>query len=71
MSILPGSNLPAPETLPCSKCDREMQLDALDVVTRLYVYVCDCGNERTISRTELEALVFGKIESGLGFGRTS
>jgi hypothetical protein len=44
------------ETIPCSRCDREMQLDALDVVTRLYVYFCECGNERQISRTELEAL---------------
>lgn len=56
-----------PESLPCSKCDREMQLDALESVTRVYVYICDCGNERKYSRKELEALVFDRIRSGLGF----
>ena len=52
-----------PETLPCSKCNRLMNLDALDVVTRLYVYVCVCGNERQLSGIELELLI-GNLGTG-------
>ena len=57
------TNFTLPETLPCSKCDRQMNLDALDVVTRLYVYFCVCGNERQMSRTEVESL-FGNLGTG-------
>jgi hypothetical protein len=56
------------ETLPCSRCDLEMQFDALDVATRFYVYICKCGNERQYSRLDLEMLASGTI-SGLGFER--
>lgn len=55
--------------LACSNCGGEMRFDALELVTRLYVYACDCGNERRLSRNELEKLVFDRIRSGLGFGR--
>ena len=48
-----SANFTPPETLPCSQCEREMELDALDVVTRLYVYICKCGNERKLCHAEL------------------
>jgi hypothetical protein len=66
---LPPAVLDRHVRLSCPNCDREMQFDALEVVTRLYVYACDCGNERKLTRSEIEALVFDRIRSGLGFGR--
>ena len=43
----------APETLPCNQCELEMEFDALEVSTRLYVYLCKCGNERRVCHAEL------------------